>query len=203
MIPDALMLHRLRRGGPGSLLFTFDDGPSESITPLVLEKLKKNRVRALFFVVGKFAESYPGILRKISGEGHIIGNHSFYHTSEPNRSVKEYREEIRRCQGLIEEITGEKPRYYRPPMGRLSLRSLSAAAAEGLTTMLWSVEGHEWTRNKGKEAEAIGKELINDISAKDIILLHDNNNKVPAVLDLILPSLIEKGYDLFNGFEYL
>jgi len=202
-LPNRLLTYRLRKSGSNSLLFTFDDGPSGRYTRRILEILKTNRIRAVFFTVGRFAREKPELLESIAEEGHIIGNHSFKHSRERRRSYRRHREDIRLCQKIITEITGTGARYYRPPMGWVGPASISAALSSGLTTVLWSAEGHEWTLNKENQPEKIAGDLLEKIKGGDIILLHDNNPKVPEVLDLILPRLKDKGYDLLNGINHL
>ncbi len=202
-MPNRLLASRLEANGSTSLLLTFDDGPSERFTPRILEILKANRIRAIFFIVGRFARKNPRLLEKITEDGHIIGNHSFYHSKEKRRNFKRHREDIGMCQKIITEITGYKPRYYRPPMGWVGPASISAAFSSGLTTVLWSAEGHEWTLNRDSEPAEIAGKLLERIKGGDIVLLHDNNPKIPEVLEIVLPPLKNKGYDLFNAINHL
>ena len=68
--------------------------------------------------------------------------------------------------------------------------------------MLWTIEGYEWTRCRESDPDAIGRQLIASLKGGDIVLLHDNNPKVPYVLDLVLPYLKNEEYDLINGIQY-
>ena len=201
-IPDRILIHKLNRRGLRSVLFTFDDGPSPEFTPAVLEILKENQARAIFFIEGRLAESYPGLVRRISEEGHILGNHSYNHDQGKRLSSKDYRADVLKCQETIAGIIGEEPSFFRPPGGSISLTSLTVTALSRLTTMLWTTEGYEWTRFRERDPDSIGRQLIASLKGGDIVLLHDNNPKVPYVLNLVLPHLKNEEYDLIKGIQY-
>ena len=69
----------IHKGKKKSIALTFDDGPHPENTPRILDILKDKGVKATFFVIGKNAEKYPDLLRRIDAEGHIVGNHSYSH----------------------------------------------------------------------------------------------------------------------------
>lgn len=184
------------------MLFTFDDGPSPEVTPVILEILKEHQVRAIFFIEGQLAKSYPGLIRRISEEGHILGNHSYSHKQEIRMSSQEYRADILKCQKTIAGITGEEPSFFRPPGGDISIASLAVATLSRLTTMLWTIEGYEWTQSKECEPDLIGRRMISRLKGRDIVLMHDDNPKVPSILNLVLPYLKNREYDLIQGIQY-
>lgn len=92
---------------------TFDDGPNPYFTPKILDLLKSQEVKASFFIIGRWAEKYPGILRRIHKEGHSIGNHTFSHGGDHDDDAEFG--DYRRCEETIESIIGIKPRYIRVP----------------------------------------------------------------------------------------
>ena len=201
-IPDSIFIHKLNKRGFRSMLFTFDDGPSPEFTPTILEILKENQVRAIFFIQGSLARSHPELVRKISEEGHILGNHSYNHDQGKRLSFQEYRADIMKCQETVAGITGEEPSFFRPPGGRISMTSLTTSMLSRLTTMLWTAEGYEWTQCKHSDPDTIGRQLIAGLKGGDIVLLHDNNPKVPCILNLVLPYLKSEEYDLIKGIQY-
>jgi peptidoglycan/xylan/chitin deacetylase (PgdA/CDA1 family) len=161
VIPDDILTHRLDRRAARSVLLTFDDGPDEKITPMVLERLERYRARAVFFVVGYKVEALPGLLRRIQEQGHIIGNHSYRHPRGRLPRLTEivpYRRDLITCQAVIENTVGVRPILFRPPRG-ISSASLLAAKSIGLKTVLYSSEGGEWGDSKSSHAETIGAEL--------------------------------------------
>ncbi len=202
IIPNNLMIYRLHKDASDSILFTFDDGPDEEITPVVLEYLHEYKVRAIFFVVGRFARRTPHILEMIESKGHYIANHSYEHPNGPLPAFFSFRKDIIKCQNVMKDILGKGPCFYRPPRGIISPKTLLAAKSVRLRTMSWSNEGGEWGNNKSADSRTIANNLLETLSPRDIVLLHDNNPKVPEILDIILP-VISKKFDLFSGLTSL
>lgn len=202
-IPNNILIHRLPLQASKSILLTFDDGPDEKITPQILERLEKYNVRAVFFVVGCEAEKKPHVVDLILSKGHIVGNHTYSHQLPQMLSFRQYRRDINRCQEIIKIRSGSTPRLYRSPMGRLSVSGLLTAKSLGLKTVLWSIEGGEWGVHKEDDAKTIANRLKKNIQQRDIVLLHDDNAKMPLILDIILPDLQKRGIDLYNGVKAL
>jgi peptidoglycan/xylan/chitin deacetylase (PgdA/CDA1 family) len=105
---------------PQNFALTFDDGPHPVHTPVLLDWLKVNHIRATFFVLGKNAERYPGIVKRMIQEGHEVGNHSWSHPNLRVMPPKKMLAEVRRAHDLITRITGRAPVLFRPPYGALS-----------------------------------------------------------------------------------
>ena len=85
---------------------TFDDGPDPDWTPAILDILKERGVKAVFFVIGKNAELYPDLLRRIADEGHEIGNHSFTHANLRELPESLVNLELNATQRLVESLIG-------------------------------------------------------------------------------------------------
>lgn len=202
-IPNSFLVHRLPQKTPNSILLTFDDGPNEKITPQVLERLEKYNVRAVFFVVGREIKKQPHIIDLILSKGHVIGNHTYSHPHQKMPPLQQYRHEMIRCQEIIKTRSESTPMLYRSPMGILSLSGLLIAKSLQLKTVLWSIEGGEWGVNKEDDAETLGNRLKKNLQPRDIVLLHDDNIKMPVILDIILPDLKKRGIDLYNGVKAL
>ena len=201
-IPNNLMIHRLPRDAANSILFTFDDGPDEKITPLVLEYLEEYNVRAIFFIVGRFALKSPHLLKMIASKGHCIANHTYEHPNGPFPDFFSFRNDIIKCQKVVTDILGKEPNFYRPPRGIMSPKTFLTAKSLHLKYINWSNEGGEWGSNKSADSSAIASDLLATLSPRDIVLLHDNNPKVPDVLETILP-IITKRFDLSIGMTSL
>lgn len=197
LIQRRLPLWKSRNGN--FLLLTFDDGPDEKITPAVLNTLENNDIRAMFFLVGYRAEKYPHIVRQIVKGGHKIGNHSYAHFNDRVPGYSEYRGDILKCQEVIRNIAGVEPLYFRPPRGIISLASLLAVRSIGLKNIFWSLEGGEWGRNRHAGIDFIIQSILHGANNRDILLLHDDHAYVVDILNVILPALREKNFDL-NGW---
>ena len=104
------------------IYLTFDDGPSDRVTPKILDVLKEENVKATFFIVGKNAVLRKDILRRAVREGHTLGVHSYSHVyNEIYSSVQSLLEDIDRCNKVIQEIAGAPASVYRFPGGSFFL----------------------------------------------------------------------------------
>jgi peptidoglycan/xylan/chitin deacetylase (PgdA/CDA1 family) len=187
MLPRWLMVYKLK--GPSSdVLLTFDDGPDPAITPLVLDILKAKQKKAIFFVVGEKAEEYPEIVKRMDIEGHVVGNHTYSHPHNRKISMLDYRADIAKAQVTLKTILGYRPNVFRPPCGEFNLKTVLSAKSLGLEIMLMSNGGGEWNENANAPPETIEHQILHKIEKEQIIVMHDNNKKIP----MMLTSLIEK-----------
>lgn len=146
---------------------TFDDGPSGSITPNVLDLLKKYNVTATFFLVGEMMSYNKGIVTRIGAEGHELGYHSWGHTFLTQMSDQEIKNDFNRFQTLLTQLCGRGATVYRAPGGGISERTLKAL---NLPHIMWNVDTRDWeTRNTDKVCNAI----LGGLRDGAIILVHD------------------------------
>ncbi|WP_313897321.1 polysaccharide deacetylase family protein [Bacillus cereus group sp. BfR-BA-01380] len=110
-----------RKDSSAKIAFTFDDGPNPIYTPQLLDLLKINNMKATFSVVGSKAEQYPELIERIQAEGHLIGMYNYVHKSNWIMDLWMIRRHLRKSASTIENITGERSSYYRPPWGCYSL----------------------------------------------------------------------------------
>ncbi|WP_066073761.1 polysaccharide deacetylase family protein [Neobacillus soli] len=165
-----LGLNIFKRGvDPSKIAFTFDDGPDPIYTPILLDLLKKNEVKATFFVVGSKAEKHPELIQRMHQEGHLIGIHNYVHHSNWLMSPWKVRKGLEDTARIIENITGVSPVYYRPPWGLLNLFDLFQRS--NYKIILWSVMADDWRTRGG--SEKIKQRLLANIKGGDVILLHD------------------------------
>lgn len=151
------------------IAFTFDDGPNPVYTPQLLDLLQKYQMKATFFVLGSKAEKYPELISRIHEEGHLIGMHNYVHRSNWGMFPWTVRRQLDKTALIIERITGERPRYYRPPWGILNLFDL--LLLKQYRIVHWSVMAEDW-RSKGG-SEKVKTRLLRNIKSGDVILLHD------------------------------
>jgi peptidoglycan-N-acetylglucosamine deacetylase len=167
----------------GELALTFDDGPNPAWTPQLLETLAKHRVKATFFLVGKYAEAEPYLTRYIAESGHVIGNHSWSHSNLALTSPKRVREELLRTKHLLEEITGSAVRFFRPPYGARRPDVLMAARDLGMDPVLWNAMTSDW---KEPSAQRIVDRLSARVDAlgrrggSATVVLHDGGHLSPG-----------------------
>lgn len=182
---------------PRRIAITFDDGPAKESTPVLLDGLKERGVKATFFVIGKNVQSYPELVKREAGEGHLIGNHTYHHINLASVSDEKALEEIAQTSRLVEDLTGKRTEYVRAPFGSWK---------ENLETELdvipvkWSVDPLDWTTEN--EDEIVNK-VVTQVQENDIILLHDCYvSSVNAALRII-DILQKEGYDFVTVDELL
>ena len=158
------------RTGQRTAVLTYDDGPEPGGTDPVLTALASHAARATFFVLVSRARRYPGLLREVVAAGHEIALHGVDHrrlTSFPAAEVR------RRCAGgraELEDLTGQRVRWMRPPYGAQTLSTSLAIQWAGLTPVLWGPSSWDW---KPITQEARLARVRETASAGSILLCHD------------------------------
>jgi peptidoglycan/xylan/chitin deacetylase (PgdA/CDA1 family) len=185
------------------VLLTFDDGPDPVVTERVLDQLAEFGAKAVFFIVGNRIPRAPHILQRIVAEGHLIGNHTYEHPLQGTPLPPAYFRDVRKCQKELETRTGIRPALFRPPLGSLTLGSLAAPRLLGLRTMLWSIDVDDWRLRREEDAIHAGERLAELARPGDIILLHDDNPCVVALLATALPRLRARQIDLSSSIAYV
>jgi peptidoglycan/xylan/chitin deacetylase (PgdA/CDA1 family) len=104
---------------PPLVALTFDDGPYATLTPQLLDLLKRHHIHATFFIEGKDGQMQPELVRRIAREGHELGNHSFTHASFVGLDEAGITRELVQTDRLIRRLTGIATPIMRPPGGRL------------------------------------------------------------------------------------
>ncbi len=131
-------------GDAREVALTFDDGPNDAATPQLLEALARHNVRATFFFIGGFARQRPELVRAVAAAGHLIGNHTMTHPKLSLTAGRQVREELGECNAVLEDITGDAARFFRPPFGARRPAALRIARELGLTPVMWNVTGYDW-----------------------------------------------------------
>ncbi|WP_141604688.1 polysaccharide deacetylase family protein [Terrilactibacillus laevilacticus] len=160
----------------GQASLTFDDGPDQLYTPMLLDLFKKHNVKATFFVVGEHAKKNPDIIKRMHEEGHTIGIHHYKHVSNWFLMPWQIRKQCKMTADLIESIIGERPIYYRPPWGHLNL--FIHWGAKPFRLVLWSAILGDWKLSLGKDR--LKKRLQEHIKDGAVIVLHDNGENPGA-----------------------
>lgn len=106
---------------PKTMYLTFDDGPSEECTEMVLNILRERNVKATFFLIGEYVEKYPEVAKRIAEEGHTIGIHCYRHDyGVLYQSVDSYLEDFQKAYDVVKEVTGVEARLFRFPGGSVN-----------------------------------------------------------------------------------
>lgn len=193
----------MRSGQKKHVYLTFDDGPNDSITPQILDVLRRYNVKATFFMVGKYIEKTPYMCTRVIQEGHLAAPHSYTHDyATVYANEQNFRDEVEKTYQLIVANTPgnvEPFKIFRFPGGSFdtdSYGSVKETYKEALADMGYYY--CDWNSLTG-DAEGATKDAQGLIDYFDntrpnvnnlIILMHDTVNK-QATVDA-LPTLIEK-----------
>ncbi|WP_045234424.1 polysaccharide deacetylase family protein [Deinococcus pimensis] len=183
-------LSQFRGGVRGGLLFkgglarpvaalTFDDAPHPLYEPLLLDLLRREGVKATFFVIGRNAVAYPYFVRDMIEQGHEVGNHTYHHVRLPGLPDDAVRAELSDANRAISDITGRPVHYFRPPGGDYSPQTLRIAEGLGLVTTFWTDDPGDFD-NPG--AAVVQSRLVRHLRYGGIVLLHDN---APEAIDVL------------------
>lgn len=156
------------------LALTYDDGPNDPHTLSLIEVLSRYQVRATFFMIGRYVQSRPDIVREVTKAGHVIGNHTFTHPLLTMQSETEIRWQLSNCRAALSDAIGEHSHLFRPPFGGRRPAVLRIARGLGLKTIMWRVTGYDWTE---PPSAVIETRISRQIRGGDVILLHDGGHK--------------------------
>jgi len=181
MSPGSRLFGRALVAGsdPLEVALTYDDGPNDPYTGQLLDVLARHQVRATFFPIGRFARQKPHILRMVHEAGHVVGSHTMTHPSLMYMGLQRIRTEIGDSKAIVEDIIGERVRYFRPPFGARSPLVFHATRELRLVPVLWNVSGSDWTSIPATEIEARLRQGIDGNRQKghaSNVLLHDGGH---------------------------
>lgn len=189
-------LHR----GSKRLALTYDDGPNDPHTLRLLEVLARYDVHATFFLIGRYVEQRPDIVREVVKAGHVIGNHTFNHPLLTFKSARELKAQLTRCEHALTDAVGEHSNLFRPPFGGRRPAVLSIARQMGLEPIMWNVTGYDWN---APSVEHIERKVTRQVRGGDVILLHDgghlhfgtDRSYTVAATDRLISSFRAEGYE--------
>lgn len=178
------------------LYLTFDDGPNATATPYVLDQLNKYQAKATFFCIGKNVVEHPEIYRRITDEGHRVGNHTFNHFNGWKVRDEDYLQNILQAGKFIDS------NLFRPPYGKITrfqVKLLSgiknSPSSSNFRIIMWDVLSGDFDTTLSYEECAVN--VVKNARAGSIIVFHDSDKAFPRMKDA-LPRVLEyfskKGY---------
>ena len=175
----------------GNICLTFDDGPDPIMTPKILEILNKYDVKGTFFLIGKNAFSNQPLVKRISDEGHSIGNHTYYHKATFSMFCKnKMTEEIRKANQLLEQITSKKITFFRPPFGVTNPKLNIVLKKLNLKSIGWGIRSLDTVTDDSIKLYNKVKKGID--KGGSIILFHDRCESTLAILEKIIIYCLDK-----------
>ena len=198
----------LKKDNVKTCYLTFDDGPTLSVTPRILDTLRRYNAKATFFMVGTLIENNKSMARRVYDEGHCLANHSYAHNYSDLYADKDtFMNEINKTVELIREVTGEEdyPKIFRFPGGGFNAGSYGAAKQDyklvlkenGIRYCDWNALNGD-AEGKKRTAEELAERVKKTTNGKEdvVILMHDASAKSTTAdaLPYVLEYLISEGY---------
>ena len=172
------------------IALTFDDGPKRDSGRL-LDVLKASNVKATFFVVGKQAQAFPEIVKRMADEGHEIGNHTFNHRDLEYLNEEEITQEVFRTTAIVRSVTGRDVRYLRPPGGHEGKRLPNVMRRFGISAVYWTSNA---SKLEGTTRKKVLDYVVSSAKPGGIVLLHNMELCTLEALPEIIDILRAKGY---------
>ena len=183
------------------IAMTFDDGPSEKLTPGLLDLLAAHHIHATFFVIGQNVERYPEIVLRAVREGHEIGNHSWSHPAFGKMSDAAVRREIQKTDDAIRAAIGYSPVLLRPPYGSIKAGQKQWIHSEfGYRIILWDVDPLDWKRPGPSVVE---HRIVSETRPGSIILSHDIHPGTIKAMPETFDQLQAKGFKFVTVSELI
>ena len=210
------ILHIYRSTGEKRVFLTFDDGPSESVTPLILDLLKKENVKATFFTLGGNVKAHPELVKREFDEGHYVANHGYSHKyssvyESPEATLNEYNT----TEQAIKDALGNqnyRSNLFRFPGGsnggyydEAKQNSKALLKENGVVHLDWNCLSQDAAGAHTKEA--LLQNVKDTMGEKDslVILMHDSSDKILTyeMLSDFINLLRDKGYKFENIYDLL
>ena len=183
------------------IAMTFDDGPSEKLTPELLDILAQHHIHATFFVIGRNVVEHPEILRRAVREGHEIGNHSWSHPAFGKMRDESVRAELQKTDDAIRTAIGVRPVLMRPPYGSITARQKKWINSEfGYRIILWDVDPLDWKR---PGPTVVTSRIVRETRPGSIILSHDIHPGTIKAMPGTFDQLQAKGFKFVTVSELI
>lgn len=170
---------------------TFDCAWGASDIPTILEILKKENVKASFFMVGQWAEKFPDSVKLIANDGHDIANHGYSHLKMSTIGKEKCKSEIELCNKKLEEIAGVKVKLFRPPYGDYNNLVIDTCNELGCYPIQWNIDSLDWKREMSRQA--ILDRILKKTKPGSIILFHNDTQYTVELLPKIISELKSEG----------
>ena len=184
------------------IYLTFDCGYENGFTNDMLDVLKKEDVKAAFFVTQTFIRDNIDIVKRMKKEGHLVCNHTVTHPSMPLKTIEEQKNELLSCEKYMKEATGyEMDLFFRPPRGEYSQRTLQMAKDLGYTTVFWSIAYLDYDVNNQPSKEHVLEHFKKYYHPGAIPLVHNVSKANHDALEEIIKNLKKEGYSFGTLYD--
>lgn len=187
------------------IALTFDDGPSNTLTPQLLDVLESKGVHATFFMLGQMViDAKPEILKRMAADGDELGNHSYDHSVYTKLTEAQIREQLTKTNDAIFAAAGVYPTVMRPPQGGSNATVLAISKDMNLPVANWSYEScpEDWLKEH-QDPTFISQYVIDNAANGHIVLLHDIHSATVDSIAAMIDGLTAKGYRFATVSELL
>ena len=183
------------------IAMTFDDGPSATLTPKLLDLLATHHIKATFFVIGENVAEHPEIVARAAREGHEIANHSWSHPNLGKMSDDSVRRQLQQTDDAIKNATGKRPTLMRPPYGSITAREKRWIHDEfAYDIILWDVDPYDWKRPGPAVVRA---RILKETRPGSIVLSHDIHPGTIEAMPSTFDELEAKGFKFVTVSELI
>lgn len=178
---------------------TFDDGPTKAGLDAVLPQLKRYNAKGTFFLIGEHSKA--NLVRRVVGDGHEVGNHSYSHRRMIFRSSDFYEQEIRRTNAVLQRAGAPRPTLFRPPYGKKLVGLPRAVERNGQRMIMWDTGDPP-----DRDPAIYARKVLEQVRPGSIVLIHPmypREGTERAALPLILDGLTKRGYRMVTVSELL
>ena len=193
IIPDTRDIEKYR--DTKLIAFTFDDGPNEETTKILLDNLNKYDAKVTFFVLGSRAKSNKEIIKRAYQEGNDIASHTYSHKELTRLKDKKIIKEVEKTNEIIKDTIGVEPIYLRPPYGSINdhIKTLT-----NMHIVCWNVDSLDW---KTKNRKKIKKKIVSHAKDGSIVLVHDIYEESVYGALMAMEELKKQGYSFVTITE--
>lgn len=182
------------------IYLTFDEGYENGYTEQILDVLKEKNVKAIFFVTSHYITYSPDTVKRMVDEGHIVANHTNHHYSMPSvtYSTDVFNKELTDVEDKFKELTGkDMPKFFRPPMGQYSQKSLVMTKDLGYKTVFWSFAYGDYEPSNQPSPYEGKKNILDHLHDGSILLLHAISKTNADILGEVIDEARKSGYEFY------
>jgi peptidoglycan/xylan/chitin deacetylase (PgdA/CDA1 family) len=191
-----------RSGRPKLIALTFDDGPYPVFTPLLLQELQALHVPATFFLIGRDAQQWPELTKRIAVAGNEVADHTLTHPDLDRETDAQVRTEILRGRDALWALVGDPAirTMMRPPHGRYTEATVRVAQQLGYSVILWNDDSGDW---RTLTPASIAEHVTDHATAPDIVLLHSGKLATVQAMPTVVARFRRAGYQFVTVGQLL
>lgn len=202
-IPDEYGALYMGKEGDKRIYLTFDAGYGNENVEKILDVLKAHNAKGAFFILDGIIKYSPETVKRMAAEGHLVCNHTASHCDISKiTNAEDLKCELERMENSYRELTGlEMEKFFRPPQGAFSVRSLELCRELGYTPVFWSCAHNDWDNSKQPDPEKAKQRLLARAHDGMVLLLHPTSATNAAILDDVLTELSARGYSFGTLYD--